>query len=497
MAMRIRPKASLAILLFLSIVSHAARVSAQDAATPQDTAMPQDTGYGIPLSQGNGPGGPPEKFSYGGDVGVGETDNVTLASANKTSQTLAIADADVDVLEQRRLFSVDAKGNFSYLDFLQGAYSPELIGRFDGIGKVSLIPEKVIWVLQEDFGQAQIDPFAPVTPTNQQNINYVSTGPDVNLRLGSLGFADLTARYARTTYQDSPFDSDKLLATLAVGRAISSGAIASVNASVQRTLFDNTAVNGDFTRASLFGDYEAKGARTELSVNLGVTKLTQSAESATEGSESVTEGPESLTGPYAKLKLSRRLSQAMKLTFTAGRDITDASTAFSGLQSGAVSTIGTVQTVGSSGAVGTAPAPQTSANYTVTYGMLNWDYAFSRTTIGVSGQWERDSYDGQPALDLERATGQFTITRKLTARFTAQVLASVYRTEYSHVDYAETNALAGLLLSYQGPRGLLVRLRADHVSQIASGSEVGAVNYAENRVFLTVGYQSAKANVPY
>ena len=105
--------------------------------------MPQEAGYGVSsLTQNNNLGGSPEKLSYGGDVGVGETDNVSLASTNKISQTLAVADANIDVLEQRRLFSVDAKGDFSYLDFLQGAYSPELIGRFDGIAKVSLLPEK-------------------------------------------------------------------------------------------------------------------------------------------------------------------------------------------------------------------------------------------------------------------------------------------------------------------------------------------------------------------
>src|SRR5579864_7227836 len=117
-------------------------------------------------------------LNYGVDAGVGETDNVNLSS-DKTSQTLAVADVDFSLQEQRRLFDVNATGAFSYLDFLQGAYSPELIGRFDGLARFALIPERLIWVLQDDFGQAQIDPFASVTPTNRENINYLSTGPDL------------------------------------------------------------------------------------------------------------------------------------------------------------------------------------------------------------------------------------------------------------------------------------------------------------------------------
>ena len=417
---------------------------------------------------------PPQILNYGVDAGVGETDNVNLTHSDKVSQTLAVADADIDIEQQRRLFSVDAKGTFSYLDFLQGAYSPELIGRFDGLGRVSLIPGTLRWVVQEDFGQAQVDPFAPVTPTNRENINYLSTGPDLFLRLGSLGFVDMTGRYARTDYQVSPFDSDRLLGSIAVGRLLSSGSSLSLDGSAQRVLFANTVLNTDYTRSSVYGDFEAQGARTELSANLGATKVTQ--------------GTESITGPLAKLRLSRKLSSAATLTFTAGRDITDGSTSFSNLQSGAVSTIGTVGGAGATGAVSTAPAPQTTANYTVTYTSLNWQYSRNRTTVSVSGQWEKDSYDGQPQLDLARETAQASIERQLNRHFSAQLLGSLYRTEYAHTDYAETDGFLGLGMIFRGERGLEIRLRYDHESRIAAGLGAGS-NYAANIVFLTVGYR--------
>ena len=86
-------------------------------------------------------------------------DNVTLVQTDKVSQTMAIADLDFDLKDQSRRFDVDAKGNFSDLDYLQNAYSNQFIGRFDGRADVALIPERVIWVLTDSFGQAQIDPF--------------------------------------------------------------------------------------------------------------------------------------------------------------------------------------------------------------------------------------------------------------------------------------------------------------------------------------------------
>jgi hypothetical protein len=405
-------------------------------------------------------GAPAEKFAYGVDVGIGESDNVTLVSTDKVSQTIAVADADFDLKQQTRLFDVDAKGNFSYLDYLQNAYGAQLIGRFDGTAKFALIPERVTWVLQESFGQAQIDPFTPVTPTNLENVNYVATGPDVALRLGATVFLDLTARYARTTYETDPFDSNRMMGSAALGLPLSAQSSVSIDASYERVLFDNTEVNTDFDRSSGYGHYEAHGARTDITANLGVTKVDQ--------------GSESITGPLARLQLSRQLSSASKLTFTAVRDLTDASTAFSTLQGGAI------------GGIVTAPAVITLTNYTVTYGSLDWQYTRNRTTFDLSGTWEKDSYDGQPLQDLTRDTAQFRVERRLTHAFTAQLLGSLYKTNYENTDFSETDWLAGAALTFREGRGLEIRLRCEHVSRVVSGIGSG---YTENRAFLTIGYR--------
>jgi hypothetical protein len=411
------------------------------------------------------------EFNYGIDAGIGESDNVTLAPTDRISQTMAIADVDFDLKERSRRLDADAKGDFSYLDYLQGAYANELIGRFDGVAAVALFPGRLNWTFQDSFGQAQIDPFTPVTPTNRENINYFSTGPDLALQFGPVWFFNAGGRYIRTTYQTSPFDSTRFEASAAPGTELSAGSSVSLYGSFERAVFDTTVVDGvlvntNFNRSRVFGDYEAHGARTDLSVNLGATR--------------VDEGAESITGPLAKLKISRKLSAASKLTFSAGRDLTDASTGFSNLQSGAI------------GTVGTAPAAGSLSNYTVTYASLNWDYTRNRTTVALSGGWEKDTYEGQPQLDLQRADAEFRLERRLSRAFTAQLVGSLYRTEYPHADagvgYDETDGRVGGALAFSTGKGLEVRLRYEHTSRIASGIGSGT-GYQENRAFLTVGYR--------
>lgn len=428
---------------------------------------------------------------YGVDVGVAESDNVTLASTNKVSQTMAVADGDFDIKQQSRLLDVDAKGNFTYLDYLQGAYRGELIGRLDGSAHLAIIPDRLVWVVQDDFGQAAIDAYTPQTPTNLENVNYLSTGPDFALRFGASSYLNMSARYARTDYETSPYNSNRLLGDLAWGYQLSAQSSVSLNGETERVLFTNTVVNSDFDRSSGFLRYEVKGARTELSADLGATTVDQYG---------------STTRPLARLNLTRKLSASAKLILTAGRDLTDAATSFSGLQSGAI------------GLVGTAPAAQTTDNYTRSYASAAWQYERNRTLISLSGRWEKDVYDsatvtdvsvtgvplsvaplpGAPvignaaALDYTLGGAEFRVQRRMTRVLTAEIVGRIYKTDYLHStvtgqfgtpNYSNEQVAAGL--TWRHGRGLVVKLRYEHNAQVTTG----IYGYGENRVVLTVGYR--------
>jgi hypothetical protein len=414
----------------------------------------------------SGVGSKGETLAYGADVGVGETDNVTLVSTNKVSQTIAVADADFDYKKISRRLDVDAKGNFTYLDYLQGAYGSQLIGRFDGIAHVAIIPERIVWVLQDDFGQAALDPFTPVTPTNLENINYVSTGPDLAWHFGSNSYVNVSARYARAQYATSPFNSNRALGNLAWGLQLSARSSVSLNADTERVMFQNTVLNSDFDRSSGFGRYEVRGFRTDFSADLGATTIRQNAGST--------------TGGLAKVELSRKLSAAAKLTVSVGRELTDGSSSFSTLQGGAI------------GVVGTAPAAQTSNNYTSNYASAGWSYQRNRTTISLSGRWEKDLYGRDPQFDFTRSGAEFRVERRLTRALAAEVLGRYYKTDYVHGLAASQIGTSSFddesvaaALTWRHGRGLEVKLRCEHSSRMTTG----IYGYRENRAFLTVGYR--------
>lgn len=421
---------------------------------------------------------PANTWLYGVDAGVGETDNVNLTSGNKVSQTMAVADFDFNVKEQTRLLDLVATGNLSYLDYLQNAFHNQLLGRVDGTAQIALIPDRVTWTVQDDFGQTSIDPFTPTTPNNVEDVNYFSTGPNLFLRLGSTGFLDMSARYARVQYETSPFNSNRLIGDLSVGRRLSAASSLTLNADTERVLFSDTTLNTDFDRTNAFVGYQVQGARTELNAQLGGTRVAQ--------------GGDSTNGALATVKLSRKVSAASTITLSVGRELTDAGASFSGLQAGAT------------GVVGAAPAPQTANSYTNTYASAGWEYVRNRTSFGLSGRWDQNLYPDQAALNNNRGGVEFRVARKLSHSFTAQVIGRVYRSDYPHalVDNVGTPVVSeqgstftdgtvAAILTWRYGRALEVNLRAEHSLRDATGLVTG---YHENRAFLTVGYRPRAAD---
>jgi hypothetical protein len=121
-------------------------------------------------------------------------------------------------------------------------------------------------------------------------------------------------------------------------------------------------------------------------VELGATKITQD---ASLGRSVLGVGPNGLpityvvtipqsaystTGPLARIAVTRKLSTAASLVFSGGRELTDGSSSFSGIQGGAI------------GVVGTAPGLLTSSSYTSNFASVGWEYKRNRTTITASGR---------------------------------------------------------------------------------------------------------------
>jgi hypothetical protein len=458
-------------------------------------------------------GTPLPGYSYGVDVGVGETDNVALTPTNKISQTMALTDANFSLNRQSRLFDANAVGNFSYIDYLQGAFGPELLGRLDGQADAAIIPGRLTWTLKDDFGQSAVDPYTPAAPGNIENINYLTTGPELKLRFDGVNFVDVNLRYGRAQYQTSPFNSNRASGSVAVGRDVSAGGSISLEATSERVMFANTDVNGDFTLSSLFGRYELQGARTDFVGELGLTTVSRASAGSSGAPVAINPpgqaiglpgapGPPSaavpylpvqaepggsLTGPLVKVQLTRRISASSSLIFSGGQILTDPASSFS------------AQGVGATGIPTTTPGALSGGVYRDTYASAGWQFQRNRTLFAVTGRWEKDIYPGLPSLDGVMRTAQLDVQRRMSRAWTLQLSGNWNGTHYPYAVLSQqltgstqyANGIIGGGVIWHHGRGLEVRLRIEHDSYTVSNGNTG---YQESRAFLTVGYRPASGS---
>jgi hypothetical protein len=410
---------------------------------------------------------PPEYTLYGVAAGIGESDNVNLVTTNPKSATVTAANADFDVKRSGTLFDATALGNFSDLYYVQGGYGNELLGRFDGSADAKLWADRLKWFVADDYGEEQTDPFQTLTPNGLQRVNVFTTGPDLTLRPSYATFVDLSARYSRVTYQRSPFDGHNLLASAEFGRQLSALSSLSFVVQAEELRFDNTTVNTDYDRREAYLHYRVQGARTSIDAQLGMAQADDVNSSWK-------------TSPLARLTLTRRLSPFALLTVAGGREYTDAGGSFSNLQSGA------------GGGIVVAPVSQTTSNALRDYGSGGVVFERLRTTLGLTADWERDTYDLQPIFDVTRESAGLNLGRSLTPRLEANISASLQRYDYFSEGFTDKFGTVGGGLVYRAARGVVAYVRYDHSFRRAVGTPNGVVgggDYDENRVFLMVGYR--------
>ena len=415
--------------------------------------------------------GPPDFAYYGVAAGIGETDNVKLSSTNPKSQTLAAANLDFDLKRTGSRLDASALGVFTDINFLQGAFSNQVLGRFDGIATAKLWSDRLKWVVADDFGEEQTDPFAAITPVNLQRVNIVSTGPDLTLRPSYATFINVGARYSRTTYQTSPFDGHDLLGSAEFGRQLSPLSRMSAVIQAEQLRFDNTLVNTNYDRRAAYARYLLLGARTSIDAQLGATQAND-----TESWK---------TSPLVRLLLTRRLSPYSDVTISGGREYSDASRSFGNLEGGPA------------GGITVAPVSQTTANYQRTYGSAGWRFRRLRTTVGLIGTWERDVHDLQSVFDATREGVALKVERALTPELSANLTGTVDHYRYLNEGFTDKIGTVGAGLSYRAARWVVVYGRYDHAFRRSSGAPgtpfLSTAVYDENRVFIMVGYRPHSA----
>ena len=404
---------------------------------------------------------PVDYTNYGASVGMGETDNVNLSSTNPKSQTLAAANLFFDLIRSGSRLDLDAAGNFSDTDYLQGAYGNKVLGRFDGLANLAIWPHHLTWLVRDDYGDAQVDVLQSLTPVNLQVLNVFSTGPSLTLQPTLTSFVQLQGIYSRNTWQDSPFSGNTETGTATVGHEFSPASSISLVGQIQQEHFDNTSANINYQVREYYAHYQLQEVRTRLDLQGGVAQANDT------GSWT--------SSPLVRLSLTRNLSPFSTVSIAGGRDFSNATGNFASLDSGVT------------GGIPIGSATQTTGNALHTYGNLRWGYERLRTNFGLFGGWERRAYDVQSKFNYTLTDVGLNVGRQLAPRLSANIAATLDRGQYGNQGFTNKFGTASAGLIYRPGTWVVLYGRYDHQFRRSSGLAQG-LGYDENRIFIMIGY---------
>jgi hypothetical protein len=351
--------------------------------------------------------------------------------------------------------------DLAYFHYLDDTYDSEVIGNLAADARFTLVPERIEWVVADNFGQVLMDPFAPTTPDNRENINVFSTGPGFTLPMGRQNFLRLDGRYSLVSYEESPFDSDSVSAQVAVGHAFSAASRVSLNGRREEISFREDDLDADYDQTEAFIRFAADGARTHLTVDAGYSEVEP-------------EGEDSQDGMLLRLDASRRLSGASTAVLRAGREFVNSGSAFAAAQTS------------SSVSLNAVPGRQSEEPFTRDYASLGWSFARNRTSLSLALAWSEDSYEdvADPSLDQNLLSLGAQFSRQISSRTSVNLQARYGEGEFeAGPDYEEVAGSVGV--SFQVSRRIVLGLMYDYYQR---DSDDPINEGTENRIWLSIGY---------
>jgi len=418
---------------------------------------------GSRLAQAEAPG-------YQIKVGVLGSDNIQRLPSGGTDETIGTEELDFTWHDKRPWLDADINADVSHLDYFRHTYSDEFVGNFIGQARVTLVPQLVSWNFSDNFGQAPLDPLAPITPENLQNINYLTTGPELTLPLGRTTYLDVTGQYGRVTFQQDPLDSTRLTGAVGLLHEISPVSSISITARDERVDYANVQLNPDYEVEEGFARFDTKGSRTELGVDLGYSRVQMS------GSHDGT--------PLVRVDLSRRLSASSTFGVALGHDYSDGADTFR-----------LVQGLGGAN-LNAQPIVESRAPFVDTFATLAWNFTRARTTLQFSASYFRDRYQTDATQNNDRAVVDVTAARQITPALQLALSERAVRWQFNDgfnmQGSAATESDAYLQLTWRVGNHLSI-FAAYYLSN--GRSDIPTFNYTESRVWLAIGYGRA-AEVP-
>ncbi len=204
--------------------------------------------------------------------------------------------------------------------FTLGRYRNDVLFGVNSLTHYVVVPKAFSLSERDIFTQAPIDPRFVMTPTNLQNTNAFSAGPNFSWYVNPIDAFKVDLRYRNFYYQKEPLTNPPTYSTsnyrwVAETRfvhAFSRRTKASINYVPEIVRYQNTLVNPDYRRQDVFLGVDTHLGNLGLTAQGGRTRIEETGQ------------PNALQGTLARLALTDSLGPRSRVMASADRSYGDA-----------------------------------------------------------------------------------------------------------------------------------------------------------------------------
>jgi opacity protein-like surface antigen len=400
------------------------------------------------------------------DGGVNYTDNVSRSQVDEESETIGTAGLLLGITTDRPNLDADVAAHLEYLHYLDDTFDSEVVGGVNAFVAYAFIPERFLWVVEDNFSQISSDITAVDTPDNRENVNFLSTGPDFTIGLTARTSLQLSGRVSDAYYEERETDSQGLSGSVALIRQMSDASSLSLNGSTSETDYDEE-VFSDFRIDSAFLRWQTVTERTTLILDGGYDRVVQ------DDPFNLTEDDES-GGFLARLELSRAVGARSRVGVIAG---TGLETPDQGLQR--------IQDV-----IGVDPGDDEDAivgsdAYRADYAFLTFNTDWERGAFAAVIDARSETHEVETEADRDAYGALIEVSRQISRRFTANLNGRYTKNDFSETGFEFDEWSVGAGLSMQVSERLSFQARVAHIE---GSSDDGTRDFDENTAYIGFSY---------
>lgn len=254
---------------------------------------------------------------FGAALSFEHTDNIDFAPTDQRAELVVTPRLAVSVNEDSPNFALAAAAAVEYLNYTKNTYENDHLTYLSARSAWKPRPQRLEWRFDDFASPATTDPFAPPTPSNRQNTNIFTTGPDLFLPLTPVDTLVAGYRWGDFYYEVTNIDSNRHLLVLRWLHKVSNITQLSLNGSAGRVDFKDPERTGDdYDRYDAFARAEQRLGRSRLVADAGASDITKKKSDVQES--------RSFSGFLGKLDWEYQIGPDRTLNFYASAGYSDA-----------------------------------------------------------------------------------------------------------------------------------------------------------------------------